>query len=171
MATDAAPSPASSDSIIQTRLFGFLVRTALALLAFWALWFAQGRYISFRQGESPFLGYDNSPWHLSLLATIVAGLLFGLAAWPPFTRIRYLRSRLLLAAVALVPVAHFSWIILNHHVDPASWLWRAYWFDFSFEMQLVLAGFAGVALAAGFRAKDPVVEMQGDPSDDLAPAA
>jgi hypothetical protein len=49
MATDAAPSPASSDSIIQTRLFGFLVRTALALLAFWALWFAQGRYISFRQ--------------------------------------------------------------------------------------------------------------------------
>ncbi len=89
-------------------MVGFLVRAALALLAFWALWFAQARYVGFRQGESPFLGLDDSLWHLSILATIVAGLLFGLAAWLPFTRIRYLPSRLLLAAVALVPVVHFS---------------------------------------------------------------
>ncbi len=101
----------------------------------------------------------------------MAGLLFGLAACLPFTRIPYLPSRLLLAAVALVPVVHFSWIILDQHVDPASWLWRAYWFDFSFEMQFVLAGFAGVALASGYRAKDQAVGMTDDPSGALAAAS
>ena len=171
MASDPAPASTSSDSVMRTWWFGFLVRAALALLAFWSLWFAQGRYVSFRQGESPFLGHDDSLWHLSILATIVAGLPFGLAAWLPFTRIRYLPSRLLLAAVALVPVVHFSWIILDQHVDSASWLWRAYWFDFSFEMQFVLAGFAGVALASGFRAKDQAVGMTDDPSDALAAAS
>jgi hypothetical protein len=131
-----------------------LVRTALALLAFWALWFAQDRYGTFRVRLSPFFTYDNSLWLLSVVSTIAAGLLFGLAAWLPFTRIRYLPSRLLLAAVALVPVAHFWWIFLNQHGRPTGWLWRAYWFDWSAETQFVLAGFAGVALASGFRAKD-----------------
>ena len=65
----------------------------------------------------------------------------------------YLSSRLLLAAVALVPVAHFWWIFFNHHGNPSGWLWRAYWFDMSSETQFVLAGFAGVALASGFRTK------------------
>jgi hypothetical protein len=107
-----------------------------------------------RPANSANPSYDNSLWLLSVGATIAAGLLFGLAAWLPFTRIRYLPSRLLLAAVALVPVAHFWLIILNHHVRPTGWLWRAYWFDLSVEMQFVLAGFAGVALASGFRVTD-----------------
>ena len=156
MATDAVPARASSDSMIQTWWFRFLVRTALALLAFLALWFSQDRYLTFRvQLTRPFLGYDNSLWLLSVVATIVGGLLFGLAAWLPFTGIRYLPSRLLLAAVALVPVAHFWWIVLEQHDSgPTGWLWRAYWFDYSFEVQFVLAALAGVAIASGLRAKD-----------------
>ena len=154
MTADAAVhARASSDSMIQTWWFGFLVRTALALLAFWALWFAQDRYSTFRVHAGATFSYENSLWLLSVGATIVAGLLFGLAAWLPFTRVRYLPSRLLLAAVALVPVAHFWWIFLNQHGRPTGWLWRLYWFDMSAQTHFVLAGFAGVALASGFRAK------------------
>ena len=102
----------------------------------------------------PFLGFDSSLWLLAVVATVVAGLLFGLAAWLPFARIRYLPSRLLLAAVALVPAAHFWWIFFDYHGNSSRWLGRAYWFDMSAETQFVLAGFAGVALASGFRAND-----------------
>ena len=154
MATEAVPAQTSSDSRIQAWWFSFLVRTGLVLVAFWALWFAQDRYGAFRVRLSPFFTYDNSLWLLSVAATIVAGFLFGLAVWLPFTRIRYLPSRLWLAAVALVPLAHFWWIFLNQHGSPTGWLWRLYWFDMSVQTQFVLAGFAGVALASGFRAKD-----------------
>ena len=170
MATDAVPARASSDSMIQAWWFGFIVRTALVLLAFWALWFGQDRFGAFRvQLTRPFLGYDNSLWFLSVVATIVGGLLFGLAGWLPFTRIRYLPSRLLLAAVALVPVAHFWWIVLEQHdAGSTGWLWRAYWFDYSFEVQFVLAALAGVALASGFRAKDRPPGYVDEPSDPRA---
>ena len=94
MATEAVPAQTSSDSMIQAWWFSFLVRTGLVLLAFWALWFAQDRYGAFRVRLSPFFTYDNSLWLLSVAATIVAGFLFGLAAWLPLTRIRYLPSRL-----------------------------------------------------------------------------
>jgi hypothetical protein len=154
MATDAVPVPASSDSRIQAWWFRFLVRAALALLSFWALWFAQDRLRAFALERSTNVSEDNTLWLLSVVTTVMAGLLFGLAAWLPFTRIRYLPSRLLLAAVALVPVAHFWLIFLNHHVRTKGWLWQAHWFDSSVETQFVLAGFAGVALASGFRAKD-----------------
>jgi hypothetical protein len=160
MAIDAVPAPASSESMIQTWWFGFLVRTGLVLLAFWALWFAQDRYGAFRvRLIRPFSGFDSSLWLVSVVATVVAGLLFGLAAWVPFTRIRYLSSRLLLAALALVPVAHFWWIFFNYHGSPTGWLGRAYWFDMSAETQFVLAGFAGVALASGLRAKDQALGL------------
>jgi hypothetical protein len=139
--------------MIQAWWLRFIVRAALALLAFWALWFAQDRFSAFRvQYTRPFLGYDNSLWLLSVVATVVAGLLFGLAAWLPFTKIRYLPSRLLLAAAALVPVAHFWWTLVGSQFQDSR-LWRFYWFDMSVETQFVLAGFAGVALASGFRAR------------------
>ena len=154
MAIDAVPAEPPSESMIQTWWFSVLVRTGLVLLAFWALWFAQDRYSAFRVRLSPFFTYDNSLWLLSVVATVVAGLLFGLATWLPFTRIRYLPSRLVLAAVALVPVAHFWWVFLSQHGRPTGLPWRLYWFDVSFQTQFVLAGFAGVALASGFRTKD-----------------
>jgi hypothetical protein len=124
------------------------VRAALALLAFWALWFAQDRFHAFTLQASANFSYDNSLWLLSLGATVAARFLFGLAAWLPFTRIRYLPSRLLLAVAALLPVAHFWWIVLEHH-EHASGLWRGFWFDVPVETQFVLAGLAGVAIASG----------------------
>jgi hypothetical protein len=155
MATEAeaVPGRASSGSVIQAWWFRFLVRAALALLAFWALWFAQDRFHAFSLHRAASLSYDNSLWLLSIGATIAAGLLFGLATWLPFTRIRYLPSRLLFAAAALGPVAHFWLIILDHHVRPTGWLWRAYWFDLSVDVQFVFAALAGVAIASGIRAK------------------
>jgi hypothetical protein len=139
--------------MIRAWWFRLLVRVALALLAFGALWFAQDRFHAYALQASGNFSYDNSLWLLSVGTTIAAGLLFGLATLLPFTRMRYLPSRLLLAAAALVPVAHFWLIILNHHERPTGWLWQAYWFDFSVETQFVLAGFAGVAIASGIRAK------------------
>ncbi len=165
MAADAVSAPAERDSMIQAWWFRYVVRTALVLLALWALWFADDRYSAFRFHAGATFSFDSSLWLLSVGATIVAGLLFGLAAWLPFTRIRYLPSRLLLAVVALVPVAHFWWIFLNQHGAPTGWLWRAYWFDFSRQTQFVLAGFAGVALASGFRAKDEPPGYMDEPSD------
>ena len=62
MATDAVPARASGDSVIQSWWFGFLVRAALALLAFWALWFAQDRFHAFTLQASANFNYDNSLW-------------------------------------------------------------------------------------------------------------
>ena len=156
MAHAAVPARASSGSLIQARWLRFLVRAALALLAFGALWVAEDRFHALlveKEAPSSNFSFDNSLWLLSVGAAVATGLLFGLAAWLPFTRIRYLPSRLLLAALALVPVAHFWWTVLERHARPTGWLWQAYWFDLSVEVQFVLAALAGVALASGFRTR------------------
>lgn len=157
MAHAAVPARASSGSLIQAWWFRFLVRAALALLAFGALWFAEDRFhaLLVRESAPPSsnFSFDNSLWLLSVGAAVATGLLFGLATWLPFTGIRYLPSRLLLAAVALVPVAHFWWTVLERHARPTGWLWQAYWFDLSVEVQFVLAALSGVAIASGFRAR------------------
>ncbi|MGH2529553.1 MAG: hypothetical protein ACRDH0_09515 [Actinomycetota bacterium] len=159
-ATDAVPGRASSASIIQAWWFRILVRTALALLAFWTLWLAADRYrATFLSGEvtgervPTDFPYDGLSWLLWAGATVAAGVLFGLATWVPFAKIRFLPSRLLLAAVALLPVAHFWWAYLERHAASGGWLGRTYWFDLSIGIQFVMAAFAGVAIASGFRAK------------------
>jgi len=138
MATDAVPAQAPSGSMIQTWWFSFLARTGLVLLAFWALWFAQDRYGAFRVRLSPFFTYNNMLWLLSVAATVVAGLLFGLAAWLPFTRIRYPEPTLARRCGAGAGRA-----LLVDLLEPTRK-----------SNRLALAGFAGVALASGFRAKD-----------------
>lgn len=152
MATDAVPSRASSDSIIEATWFRFVVRTALALLAFWALWFAADRFRAFRLDGAANFRLDGSLWLAWAGATVAAGLLFGLATWLPFAKIRFLPSRLLLAAVALLPLAHFSWLYIESHAPPGGWLVRFSWFD-DWGTQFVMAAFAGVAIASGFQAK------------------
>jgi hypothetical protein len=165
-ATDAVPARTSSDSIIHTRWFHVLVRTALAGLAFVALWFAadrltaafvaQGHEVTGAEVTGTRVAikwtYDGSLWLSWIGVTVAAGLLFGLATWLPFAKIRVVPSRLLLAAVALVPVAHFWWADLEGHAASGDWLGRAYWFD-AFTIQFVGAALAGVAIASGFRAK------------------
>jgi hypothetical protein len=141
-----------------------VVRIVLALLAFVALWFAQGRFtaifsegIAFSPGdprptEFPYDGVALLSW---VAAMVGAGLSFGLATWLPFTRVRFLPSRLLLAGITLVPLAHFWWVALEHHGAEGSWVWRLFWFD-SEGILFVLPALAGVALGSAFRA-DPTI--------------
>jgi hypothetical protein len=87
-------------------------------------------------------------------------LLFGLAAWFPFAAVRYRWSRLLLAALAFLPLAHF-WLVygylVNDHVV-SGWMLKDWYWDFG--SQTALAVLTGVAVASGFSAKriEPVEE-------------
>ena len=59
----------------------------------------------------------NNPLWLSWLgATVAAGLLFGLATWLPFTGVRFLPSRLLLAVAALLPIAAVTFALAAYGV-------------------------------------------------------
>jgi hypothetical protein len=151
MATDAVPAHAARHSIVEAWWFRFLVRTALALLAFWMLSFAVDRYTAFARDASMNFRYSNSRWLSWLGVTVAVGLLFGLATWLPFSKFRFVPSRLLLAAAALLPIAQFWWVLVRGH-GTGGWLGRAYWFD-GVQTQFVLAALAGVAIASGFRAK------------------
>jgi hypothetical protein len=152
VATDAVSSRASSDSIVEAWWFLFVVRTALALLAFLALSLAVDRYEVFGRDASANFRYANSLWLSWVGVTVAAGLLFGLATWLPFTKVRFLPSRLLLAAATLLPLVHFWWVLIQGHGQSSGWLAQAYWFDGA-QIQFVMATLAGVAIASGFRAK------------------
>ena len=154
MATDTVPGRASSDSIVEAWWFRFLVRTGVALLAFWTLSFAEDRYLAFVRDTSANFRFDDSLWLPWAGATVVAGFLFGSATWLPFVKVRYLPSRLLLAALALLPIAQFWWVFVQGHGRSGGWLARFFWFDGA-QVQFVLAALAGVAIASGFRSKRP----------------
>jgi hypothetical protein len=151
MGTDAVSPRIAGESIVEAWWFRLVVRTALALLAFWMLSVAADRYEAFARDASATFNFDDLLWLSWLGATVAVGLLFGLATWLPFTKVRYLPSRLLLAAVALLPIAQFWWVLIQGHAT-GGWLARAYWFD-GVQTQFVLAALAGVAIASGFRAK------------------
>jgi len=91
---------------------------------------------------------ETSPWIASIGSAVTAGVLFGLATWFSFTRIRFLPSRLLLAAVTLLPVAHFWWTLIEGHVGTGA-VNASYWFD-GFDSQFVFAALVGVAIASCF---------------------
>jgi hypothetical protein len=76
-----------------------------------------------------------------------------LATWLPFTKVRFLPSRLVLAAAALLPVAHYWWVIVRSGTGVV--LVHLYWFDAT-SIQPVLAALAGAAIASGFRAKGSI---------------
>jgi hypothetical protein len=125
MASDAVPAGATGTPLIDAWWFRFVVRAVLAVLAFLMLRLSAE----------------------SIGSTVAAGLLFGFATWLPFTRVRLLPSRLLLAAAALLPVAHFWWSFIEGHGSPDGWLGANYWFD-NFQSQYVFAALAGVAIAS-----------------------
>ena len=151
MATETVPAHASGGRVVEAWWFGFLVRSALALLALWTLWFAADRYRVFELEASAIFRYDTSLWLTWVGAMVAAGFLFGLATWLPFAKVRFLPSRLLLAALALLPLAHFWWVAIEGH-GSGGWLARFYWFDGA-QIQFVSSALAGVAIASGFRAK------------------
>ena len=144
MATETVPLEASSDSIEQPWWLRALVRAALALLAFGALSFAADRFTAFLMGGAANSRYSGWVWLTWAGATIVAGLLFGLATLLPFANVRFMPSRLVLAAVALLPVSQFGWLFLRSHGAG-----HLFWFDAA-HIQFSLAALAGVAIASAF---------------------
>jgi hypothetical protein len=131
--------------------FRLLVRAILALLALWVLAFAGDRRVAF-ENDFDFGAMDTGMWLAWIGPTIGTGFLFGLATWLPFAKVRYLWSRLLLAALALAPIAQFWWLFNEGHAAEIRWRWlfHADWF-LSFPAHSALAALAGVAIASGFR--------------------
>jgi hypothetical protein len=151
VAVDAVPASPSRRMWVGAWWLRLIVRTIIALLALWAIAFAGDRYDVFLRDFGTNLHFDTWLWLSWIGAAAGAGLLFGLAACLPFARVRFLPSRLLLAALALLPVAHFWWVFIQGH-GSGGWLARGYWFDGT-QIQFVLPALAGVAIASGFRAK------------------
>ncbi len=135
----------------------FVARTALALLALWVLHLAQNRYVVFQREYSSTFHLNGWLWLAWIGTSAAAGLLFGLAALLPFSRVSYLWSRLMLAAIASLPLAQW-WLILGYLLprrhQMSGWFVRtSSWVDDP-GTQLALAVLVGVAIASGFRAND-----------------
>jgi hypothetical protein len=94
---------------------------------------------------------DPGRWLAWLGPAAAAGFLFGLATSLPFGKIRYLWSRLLLAALALAPLAQFWWVYIGHHFG-GGLIARHMWFADA-QSQTALAVLVGVALASGISAR------------------
>lgn len=138
--------------------FRFIVRAVLSVMALWALTFAQGRYAASQRITADFGALERyaEMWLAWISATIGAGFLFGLATWLPFASVRYLWSRLLLAALAVAPLAQYWWVFgfqLPRHGEAGGWIyrWLPNWI-LDQTSQSALAVLVGVAIASGFRA-------------------
>ena len=150
MATRVQPNRASRNST-EGNWWGLrvLLRAAMALVAFVLLLLADDRekawVFSTHNG-----GLDNALWFAWVGLAVAAGIAFGLATWLPFTKLRYLSSRLLLAALALLPPLHFWWVFIRPgHEGPFGSITVV---D-EFQIQYVCAALAGVAIASGFRTR------------------
>jgi hypothetical protein len=159
MSVDAVPASPSRGKIVASWWLRFIVRTALALLALWALAYAGDRYGAYVSHSASTFRIDAWLWLSWIGAAVAGGLLFGLAAWLPFTSVRFVWSRLLLAVVAFLPIAQY-WLVWIYHLqgEVGDWLFRAHWLfraDWSFAApaQTALAVLTGVAIASGVRAK------------------
>jgi hypothetical protein len=153
MSAEAPPARARR-SVLEVPWFRLAARAVLALLALWLVNIASNRYVLLQKNYLSTLGrMDLGSWLLWVGSLAAAGLVFGLAAWFPFTALRYLWSRLLLAALALLPLAHFWLVVLylaRHHVV-SGWLTTDWFWDVASQTALAVLG--GVAIASGFRAK------------------
>ncbi len=154
MAVHAVSYPARS--ALSRRWLRFGARVALAALAMWGLHLAEKRYVSFQMDYASTFHMDFWLW-LAWVGTLAgAGFVFGLALVFPFSRIRYAWSRLLLAALLLVPVAQWwllwGYLLPRRHQMGGWFVTTADWFG-HVGTQAALAVLAGVAIASGFRAK------------------
>jgi len=161
MVTEAVPVKQATFSRPWVR---FVVRAALAVLAMWMLHLARDSYEGFMPGAiRPFYGLHWGSWFRSLAIAVGAGLHFGLAAFFPFDRVHYQWSRLLLAALAMLPLFQFRMMVTGNH---PGWFATAYtWFS-GLSMQLTLAVLAGVAIASGFRTIVGDAEAESEASSD-----
>jgi len=154
MAADAVPASPSRTGLSEAWWFRLVVRTILALLALWAVYFADRRWGAFQQHYLLNYRMDVWLWLSWIGCSAAAGLLFGLAAWLPFARVGYLWSQLLLAALAALPIAHlwlaFGYLLPRHH-EVSGWLAKTWFMDTG--PQSALTVLVGVAIPSGFVAK------------------
>lgn len=157
MAVDAIPYRGRRGTFF-TRWLGFVARATLALLALWTLHLAQNRFGSFQQDYASTFHWDVLLWLGWIGTSAGAGFLFGLATFLPFSRVRFLWSRLLLAALVLLPIAHFwsiwGYLLPRRHTVSGWFATSTSWFG-DLGTQFALAVLAAVAIASGFRAKSP----------------
>jgi hypothetical protein len=156
MAVDAVPASPSRGTTVASWWLRLIVRTIFTLLALWALVFAGDRYEAYLRDAQAAFRIDAWLWLLWIGAAVAGGLLFGLAACLPFTSVRFVWSRLLLAVVAFLPIAQYWWVWiyqLQRQGEVGGWLYRADWF-FAPPTQTALAVLTGVAIASVFRAKN-----------------
>jgi hypothetical protein len=134
----------------------------------WGLQLADDRYAVYYEWRTIDHRVDAGLWLAYVGLVVIAGLLFGLAAWFPFTKVRYLWSRLFLAALALLPLAHFLYVFgyqLPRTGTTGGWLGK-YWYVLSGQAaQSASAALVGVALASGFRTRP----READTSSHLEP--
>jgi hypothetical protein len=151
--SEAIPAARPRRSVLEAPWFKLAARAVLALLALWLVHIASDRYIVFFRDFASKFRMDLGMWLLWTGSLAAAGLLFGLAAWFPFTTLRYLWSRLLLAALAFLPLVHFGVVMFylapRHPVS--GWLTTNWFWDVGSQTALAVLG--GVAIASGFRAK------------------
>lgn len=152
--SEAIPAARPRRSVLEAPWFKLAARAVLALLALWLVHIASDRYVVLIKNYLITLGrMDLGSWLLWVGSLAAAGLVFGLAAWFPFTALRYLWSRLLLAALAFLPLVHF-WLVMFYLAPrhPVSgWLTTNWFWDVGSQTALAVLG--GVAIASGFRAK------------------
>src|SRR5207249_3560213 len=118
---------------------------------------AQNRFASFEQDASSTFHWNSGLWLSWVGTSLGAGFLFGFAVLLPFSRVRFLWSRLLLAALALLPVAQ-GWLIWGYllprrHTVSELLATTSRWFGGAGTFS-ALTVLAGVAIASGFRAKN-----------------
>lgn len=132
----------------------WLLRASFVALAFAALWLAQVEDRRFRETAASAFRFDLRLWSATITPLVLAGVLFAVAARFPFPRPRYAWGRLVLAAIAILPVLHLGFVMWAPQFT-VRWPTIAItprWFD---DGSIPSAGaiLAGVAIGCGFGAR------------------
>jgi hypothetical protein len=131
-----------------------MVRLVLVLLAFLSLWLSQIADQRFRETVAAAARFDLRQWSATITPLILAGAFFTVAARYPFPRPRYAWSRLVLAAVAVLPTLHLGLVMWAPQFMmrwPTAVI-TPRWFDGG-SIPAVCAVLAGVAIGCGFGAR------------------
>jgi hypothetical protein len=141
-------------SIGRSPLHRFAIRFSLVAMAVVAMWFAEDRRTAFARDLAADFHWNNGMWAAYGVALLLSGCAFGLAVWLPFSKVRYLPSRLVFAAIALIPFLKATLLLIEMQTGRglSRWWTEPRWFD---DTAIVAAStvLAGVAIASGFRAR------------------
>lgn len=132
-----------------TGMSAWLVRAMLLVAALFLFWWGQGAADDLQLTSRAYFSFDGTDLAGVVALFLLAGLAFGLATRFPFPEPRFAWGRLAFAILALVPAAHF-WFLLSGSADGV--LGRPFWFD-GFVTVQIGAVLAGVSIASGVGAR------------------